>query len=114
MSNKFNELAKNMAKSFTRTFLCLVGAAQMAGSARANDFRLGPLVDLSDPDVFAACGSNGAEKETSVAANPANPKNLVATWIGGLFKGIGGAVSLDGGQRWHQVLITCLFICNER
>src|SRR6516164_651979 len=82
--------------------LWLVILAQTTLS-NANDFRLGPLVDLSDPDAFAGCGSNGAEKETSVAASPTNPKNLVATWIGGSFKGIGGAISVDGGRRWQQV-----------
>jgi len=112
MNDRFDELAMSMGQSVRLTFLCLAVTAQIAVSARANDFRPGRLIDLSDPDAFAACGSNGAEKETSVAANPTNPKNLVATWIAGLFKGIGGAVSLDGGKRWQQVLIPGLSICS--
>ena len=54
---------------------------------------LGPLIDLSDPDVFAAFGSNGAEKETYIVVNPTNPNNIVATWWGGLGKGIVTAVN---------------------
>jgi hypothetical protein len=110
MKNISGELAKT--QPMRPTLLCLLIVAQISLSSKANDFRLGPLIDLSDPDAFAACGSNGAEKETSVAANPANPKNLVSTWIGGSFKGIGGAVSVDGGRRWQQVLIPGLSICN--
>src|SRR5438552_12755621 len=94
-----------------RMFLCLAVAAQISVCAQANDFRLGAISDLSDPDVFAGCGSNGAEKECSIAANPANPKNLAAAWIGGRFRGIGAAVSLDGGKRWQQVVIPGLSAC---
>ena len=83
-----------------RALLCLAAAAQFAAPASANDFRLGPLINLSDPDVLAACGSNGAERETPLAINPTNPKNIVTAWIGGGFKGIGTAVSFDGGRKF--------------
>jgi hypothetical protein len=66
---------------------------------------LGPLIDLSDPDVLAACGSNGAEKESYIVVNPANPKNIVATWFGGQALGTVTAVSLDGGNNWQQVIV---------
>src|SRR5262249_24091089 len=66
---------------------------------------LGPIIDLSDPDVFAAFGSNGADKESYIAVNPTNPQNIVATWWGGLGKGIATAVTLDGGQNWQQVIV---------
>jgi hypothetical protein len=66
---------------------------------------LGPVIDLSDPDVFAAFGSNGADKESPIAVNPANPKNMVVAWWGGLGKGIATAVTLDGGQNWQQVIV---------
>src|SRR5258708_31827508 len=111
-NDKFHGPAKGRVQFLRLVFLYLTVAALGAVSTRANDLRLGPLIDLSDPDALAACGSNGAEKETSIAANPANPKNLVATWIGGLFKGIGGSVSLDGGKGWRQVPIPGLSICN--
>jgi hypothetical protein len=66
---------------------------------------LGPLIDLSDPDVLAACGSNGAEKESYIAVNPANPNNIVVTWFGGGALGTVTAVSLDGGSNWQQVIV---------
>jgi hypothetical protein len=55
--------------------------------------------------VLAACGSNGAEKESFIVVNPANPQNIVATWFGGLALGTIAAVTLDGGTNWQQVII---------
>lgn len=66
---------------------------------------LGPIIDLSDPDVLAACGSNGAEKESFIAVNPTNPNNIVATWWGGLAFGTVAAVTFDGGTNWQQVIV---------
>ena len=94
-----------------RTLLYVAVTAQFAAPAHANNFRLGPLIDLSDPDALAACGTTGNEKECSLAVNPANPKNIVAAWIGGSFKGIGTAVTLDGGKKWQQVVIPGLTVC---
>ena len=74
MNNKFDELTKGLARSVTRALLCLAVAAPLAWPARANDFRLGPLIDLSDPDALAACGSNGRETEPSIGVNPTNQK----------------------------------------
>src|SRR5262249_17316020 len=50
--------------------------------------------------------TSGAEKESYIAVNPANPKNIVATWFGG-FPAVGTvtAVTLDGGKNWQQVII---------
>ena len=110
MNDKFDEPAKELAQSIRISFLCLaVGLS--AVSAHANDFKLGPAVDLSDPDALAGCGSNGAEKESSIAANPANPKNLVAVWWGGLAKGIVAAVTFDAGKQWQQVVIPGITLC---
>jgi len=121
MNNKFDELAKGLARSdkrrktfrsgTNRLFYVVLGAA-FATAVLANDFKRGPLLDLSDPDILAACGSNGTEMECPVAVNPTNPKNLVTVWIGGWFKGITAAVSLDGGKRWQQVAIPGLSICS--
>jgi hypothetical protein len=111
MNDKFDELAKELAQSRRLTLLCLAVWALSAVLAPANEFRLGPVVDLSDPDALAGCGSNGAEKESSIAANPANPKNLVAVWWGGLAKGIVAAVTFDAGKQWQQVVIPGITLC---
>lgn len=124
MNDPLDELARGLAQSITRRralrvrtvlLLCLTVITQLSAPSRANSFRLGPTIDLSDPDVFAGCsfngGSNGAEKECSIVANPTNPKNLVVAWIGGRFIGIGAAASFDGGKHWQQVLLPGLSIC---
>lgn len=116
MNNQFDEMAKGLARSVTRCGarkkFSLAGIALTSLlAAHASDFRAGPISDLSDPDVFAGCGSNGSEKECSIAVNPTNSKNLVTAWIGGRFRGIGAAVSFDGGKRWQQVIIPGLSAC---
>src|SRR5437016_4224921 len=110
MNDKFDELTKRLAQSVTRRValkkfgpgLGLLGVALAAlglalllvTPALANVFRVGPLIDLSDPDALASCGSNGRETEPSIAVNPANQRNIVAGWFGGFSHGIVAAVSL--------------------
>ena len=120
MKDKFDELEECLARPATRRqtlrrvsfglVATLVATSRLA-PVSANDFRLGPVSDLSDPDALAACGSNGAEREVSLAVNPTNPKNVVAAWIGGGFKGIGTAVSFDGGKDWQQIVIPGVTLC---
>ena len=121
MSNKFDELANGLTRSVTRTLLCLAVTALSAGSMCANDFRRGPLVQVSDPNPLAGCddglrppgvNSFDAQPEPCVAVNPANPKNIVAAWISGEAQGIIAGVSLDGGKRWQQVVIPGLTLCS--
>jgi hypothetical protein len=71
----------------------------------------GRVIDLSDPDALAACGSNGAEKESYIVVNPTNSKNIAAIWWGGLGKGIVTAVTLDGGNNWQQVIVPGITQC---
>jgi hypothetical protein len=120
MNKQFDELTKDLAQSVTRRgatahigfengqlgiFVTLTIATLCIASLRANDFRMGPAINVSDPDALVACGSNGAEKETSVDVNPVNPRNIVAIWWGGLAKGIVCAVTTDGGRNWQQVIV---------
>jgi hypothetical protein len=60
MTHKFDDPAKGLAQSLTFRLAtagsCAWGDNQISGPARANDFRVGPVSDLSDPDVFAGCG----------------------------------------------------------
>src|SRR5438552_3402410 len=106
-----NWRTRTVLSFITRTvpFLCLV--VGFTWPARGNDFRRGPLLNLSDPDPFVHCPGglplavDEAEEEPSVAMNPANSKNIVAVWIGGKAKGIVAAVTVDGGRKWQQVII---------
>ena len=111
---RFTTIKLTLAFS-TRTLLCLTFAARIAWPALADDFRRGPLVDISDPDALAAVGSNGAAYENSIALNPANPKNIVAAWINGFgdvgCQSIVAGVSLDGGTHWQRVVIPGLTQC---
>jgi hypothetical protein len=111
MNDKFDELAKGMAQSVTHTALLLAVTVQLAMPARANNFRLGPVFDLSDPDALAACGSNGRETEPYIAVNPTNQKNMVAAWFGGFSKAIVSAVSLDSGKHWQQIVVPGVTSC---
>src|SRR2546422_8656749 len=92
-------------KSILTVLLSLALVTQSVPTAHANDFRLGPLIDLSDPDVFAACGSNGAEKECSIAVNPTDPKNLATAWIGGGGLGMAGSGTIFRGPPAHAGLM---------
>src|SRR5262245_1305030 len=108
-----------LAQPAKQALLWLSLALQLAWPALANDFKRGPLMDLSDPDALAgcicqACGglpSNGRETEPSIAVNPTNPKNIVAVWFGGFSLGIVSAVSFDGGKTWQQVVVPGMTTC---
>src|SRR5262245_61734096 len=118
MNDKVDELDRSLAQSSARrsrvlgmaTFVVL--SLAFPASARANDFQLGPLVQVSlDPSPFADCDpgsfpgptpdfqSDDEEKETFVAVNPTNARNIVAIWISGKEKGNVAGVSFDGGRR---------------
>ena len=135
MNDKCFGLAKNLARLFACrrvmqlgivTFLGFSAATQFGWPARATDFKRGPLVQISGLSPFRDCtlvsaGNPGvfpgvlfpddAGAETFVAVNPANAKNLVATWIPGGGKGRLVCASLDGGRRWQQVVVPGLTLC---
>jgi hypothetical protein len=89
----------------------------MAQQASASSFTVAPLTVISDPSPFAGCtdigglgnppGTNylNAEEEPWVAANPANPSNIIAVWqqdrwSNGGARGLVAGVSHDGGLTW--------------
>ncbi len=113
MGRQSNEPAGAWTQFARRSLLCLAAATQFARPTGANEFRVGSVVNLSDPDALAACGSNGAEKDTCVVVNPTDPKNIVSAWSGGLGKGIVAGVTLDGGKKWQQVILPELTLCTE-
>src|SRR5258705_6286364 len=113
MGRESNERAGPWTQFARRSLLCLAAATQFARPTGANEFRVGSVVNLSDPDALAACGSNGAEKDTCVVVNPTDPKNIVSAWSGGLGKGIVAGVTLDGGKKWQQVILPELTLGTE-
>jgi hypothetical protein len=113
------------------TFLAtLVGTTAVAlavvlgpAVAEAADVQLGPFTKVSDGDPFAACKADNVAKQEKagsvlypnteiepwIAANPANPKNVLASWQqdrwsdGGSRGGVAG-VSNNGGSSWKSVI----------
>jgi hypothetical protein len=129
MIAKLNLVRRLPNRAVGRQTIGLVAAPLLSlaacGLGLANDFRLGPLVRVSfDPSPFADCDpgsfpgptpdyqSDDEEKETFVAVNPTNPKNIVAIWIAGKQKGNVAGVSFDGGRRWQNVVIPGLTKCS--
>jgi hypothetical protein len=93
-------------------------AAVSLGSAAAQN--VGPLVEISRPNVVGSCNtgfnpfgytySTDHATEPFVAANPTNPRNVAAAWFQGLFQDMIAGASFDGGQTWQQdpiPLTTC-------
>ena len=121
MNDKSDQLAKGLRQSLSRTLLCLAAGALCVLPTLANDFNRGPLLLISSPNPLAGCddglhpgeaNSIKAAGEPFVAVNPANPKNIVAAWIGGYAQSIIAGVSFDGGKRWQQVAIPGITVCS--
>src|SRR6516162_193520 len=95
-------------------------AAVSLGSAAAQN--VGPLVEISRPNVVGSCNtgfnpfgytySTDHATEPFVAASPINPRNVAAAWFQGLFQDMVAGVSFDGGQNWQRVLIP-LTVCSS-
>src|SRR5579859_5846751 len=130
MNDNFDELAKGLAQSLTRRGKLKGFSAGLAGMAvacfwlatpaNAQLSLLGPAVELSQPNPLWACddgfrpggswdGDDAAEP--IVAANPVNPNNVVAAWMGGFVQNIVAGVSFDGGRTWQQVPLP-LTVCS--
>ena len=131
MNDKFDELTKSLAQSVTRraalkefgvcrALLCLAVAAQFAWLARAEDFRRGPLLKISQERLFPDCDPGGApptstgddEVESTVGVNPRDPQNIVAMWIAHSARDNVAGVSFDGGRQWQNVIIPGLSLCS--
>lgn len=102
---------------FPSRLLCLVTVALLTITPTVwADDDPGPLVPVSGGSPFLDCTAdqvgnqpgvlfNGAEVEPWVAVNPTDPDNMVAAWqqdrwSNGSARGIGVAVSHDGGESW--------------
>jgi len=121
MNDKFDELAEGMAQSITRVLLCVAMAAQLAVHAHADNFKLGPLIQVSkNPDPLAGCDTGfrpvgnvnfNDEIETRIAVDPTNPSHLVATWIGHGLQANFVGVSFDDGATWQETALPGLTTC---
>jgi hypothetical protein len=96
--------------------ICLIAWTSLLGVratiAPAQD--IGPLVEISQPNAVGSCNTGfnafgtwptDNAQEPFVAVNPANPNNIVASWIQGPFQDIDAAVTFDSGQNWQRVPI---------
>lgn len=102
----------------------VVGAAVLPAVAAARPYRVKNLQVISGPSPFAAgCPGAvldetrvaGAEIEPAVTVNPADPRNIVATWQQDLGQGASRSdligTSRDGGRTWKRVTIPGLSRC---
>lgn len=96
---------------YLRAFALISG---LAAAAVAQD--IGPLVEISRPNAVGSCNtgfdpfggltwSTDHAEEPFVAANPINPRNLVAAWFQGLWQDMTAGVSFDGGLTWQEALM---------
>lgn len=83
---------------------------------------IGPLLAISRPNAVGSCNTgfnpfNGITwstdnaEEPFVAANPTNPRNVVAAWFQGLWQDMITGVSFDNGSNWQRVVMP-LTICS--
>ena len=97
---------------YLRAFVLVSGLLVLPVAAQ----EVGPLAELSRPNPVGSCNTgfnpfNGLTwstdhaEEPFVAANPANPRNVVAAWFQGLWQDMDAGVSFDGGRTWQQVLM---------
>jgi hypothetical protein len=104
---------------------CVVAlAATVPAVAAAGPYTIKNLTPVSGPSPFAAgCpgalfdGTNitGYELESMIAVNPANPRNIIATWKqdAGFLSTRSDLIasSLDGGRTWSRSTIPGLTAC---
>jgi len=109
--------------------LVAVGSALLVSAllpvvANAGPYKVKNLQAISGPSPFpAGCPGGfrdetkipGHELETAITVNPANPRNIIATWKQdvGPFNGRDDLVasSLDGGKTWTRSTIPTLTVC---
>jgi hypothetical protein len=106
-------------------FFVIAFALAVPALAAATPYKVKNLTAVSGPSPFAA-GCPGAlsdatnitnrELETAIAVNPADPRNIVATWKQdvGPFDGTRSdliGTSRDGGKTWERRTIPGLGIC---
>jgi hypothetical protein len=111
-------------RSFLAVGSALLVSALLATAASAGPFKVKRLQAISGPSPFAAgcpgglhddTNITGHELETAITVNPANPRNIIATWK----QDVGPdstrsdlvASSQDGGKTWTRTTIPDLTVC---
>jgi hypothetical protein len=111
-------------RSFVAVGLALLVSVLLVPAASAAPFKAKNLQAISGPSPFpAGCPGGfrdetkipGHELETAIAVNPANPRNIIATWKQdvGPFNARDDLVasSVDGGKTWTRSTIPGLTVC---
>jgi hypothetical protein len=111
-------------RSFFAVGSALLVSVLLAAAASAGPFKVKNLRAISGPSPFAAgcpgalhdeTNITGHELETAITVNPANPRNIIATWK----QDVGPdstrsdlvASSQDGGKTWTRTTIPDLTVC---
>jgi hypothetical protein len=112
-----------MRRWFLLVLVVVVVTAAVPAVAAARPYKVKDLQVVSGPSPFAAgcpgafddLSITGYELESAITVNPANPRNIVATW-----KQDAGPVvsrsdlvasSRDGGKTWTRSAIPGLSVC---
>ena len=111
-------------RSFLAVGSALLVSALLAAAASAGPYKVKNLQAISGPSPFAAgcpgalfddTNITGHELETMITVNPANPRNIIATWK----QDVGPdstrsdlvASSQNGGKTWTRTTIPDLTVC---
>jgi hypothetical protein len=111
-------------RAFVAVGAALLASALLPVAAGAGPYRVKDLRVLSGPSPFAAgCPGAfldetriaGAEIEPAITVNPADPRNIIATWQQDVGAGASRSdligTSRDGGRSWKRVTIQGLSAC---
>ncbi len=114
------QFGAGLGKRFLTRGLCLAAIALSSGRTFADDFRVGPLIQVSrNPDPLAGCDTGfhpgtmnfNDEFETRIAVDPANSQHLVVTWVGHDLQANFVGVTFDGGATWQERALPGITTC---
>jgi hypothetical protein len=111
-------------RSFLAVGSAVLASVLLVAAASASPYKVKRLQAISGPSPFAAgcpgalhddTNITGHELETAITVNPANPRNIIATWK----QDVGPdstrsdlvASSQDGGKTWTRTTIPDLTVC---
>src|SRR6476660_5563639 len=101
-------LARAIAIAVGFCLLFVLAPGAMASGVRV----LGPKAISRDTPLPAGCDGLSQETDTMIAADPHNPRHLVATWDQDDHKSNVTATSRNGGKTWKISTIPGISKCN--